>query len=146
MDIIPKEPHMLPMVQMEFETAVEAKPMTPESWNVALETFFNPSAHASFKNTMHHFFYFRTHTLLGSEVLYINIQKVVLLLKDNVVKLPLMKSILFYSILAIKWRKSLPNKYRIHFALLFKGLSPVRLFFQFSGPGRFFYFYEMEST
>jgi len=55
-DIIPKEPHMLPMVQMEFETAVEAKPMTPESWNVALETFFNPSAHASFKNTMHHFF------------------------------------------------------------------------------------------
>ena len=72
-DIIPKEPHMLPMVQMEFETVVEAKPMTPESWNVALETFFNPSAHASFKNTMHHFFYFRTHTLLGSEVLYINI-------------------------------------------------------------------------
>lgn len=54
MDIIPKEPHMLPMVQMEFETAVEAKPMTPESWNVALGTFFNPSAHASFKNTMLH--------------------------------------------------------------------------------------------
>ena len=55
-DIILKEPHMLLMVQMEFETAVEAKPMTPESWNVALETFFNPSAHASFKNTMHLFF------------------------------------------------------------------------------------------
>jgi len=54
--IILKEPHMLLMVQMEFETAAEAKPMTPESWNVALETFFNPSAHASFKNTMHLFF------------------------------------------------------------------------------------------
>jgi len=55
-DIILKEPHMLLMVQMEFVTAVEVKPMTPESWNVALETFFNPSAHASFKNTMHLFF------------------------------------------------------------------------------------------
>lgn len=48
-DIIPKEPHMRLMVQMEFETAAEAKPMTQEYWNVALETFFNPSAHAFFK-------------------------------------------------------------------------------------------------
>ena len=128
---------MLPMVQMEFETAVEAKPMTPESWNVALETFFNPSAHASFKNTMHLFLFQNAHSL-GSEVLYINIRKVVLLLKDNVVKLPLMKSILFYSILAIKWRKSLPNKYRIHFALLFYGLPRCDCSFSFLAQEGFF--------
>ena len=48
-DIIPKEPHMPPMVPMESETVVEAKLMIPEFWNAALEIFFNPSAHASFK-------------------------------------------------------------------------------------------------